>query len=63
MMVENDDDDVIRRDVDRLEVALRAAGKPFETVRYDRGGGHRLFWDSGYYWPELIRFLRRHLGR
>jgi dienelactone hydrolase len=44
--------------VDRLEAALAAAGKPHEVFRYDRGGGHDLFLTPGYYWPDLMRFLR-----
>ncbi len=46
-----------------LERALRAHGKEVHAIRYDRGGGHRLFWDAGYYWKDERSFLREHLGR
>ena len=62
VMVEADDSDEIRAGVDTLEAAMLAAGKPAEAIRYDRGGGHELFYRVGYYWDDLIGFLKRHLG-
>ena len=57
-MVERNDDNVIHRNVDALEKALRSAGKPHRVIRYDKGGGHELFFTADYYWSDLIRFLR-----
>jgi dienelactone hydrolase len=63
VMVEASDSGPILDDVRVIEAALRAAGNPAEVIRYDRGGGHRLFWGVDYYWPDLVAFLRRHLAR
>jgi len=63
IMVEASDDGVILGNVDTLEQALGAAGHPATVIRYRRGGGHRLFWTVGSYWPDLAAFLQRHLRR
>lgn len=48
----------ITETVDRLEEAFRAAGTPHKVIRYDRGGGHDLFFAPNYYWPDMMSFLR-----
>ena len=48
--------------VDMLERSLRGRGKEVRTVRYDRGGGHYLFADMGYYWDDVRAFLREKLA-
>lgn len=57
-MVERSDSPAITKNVDLRENALQAAGKPHKVMRYDGGEGHALFATAGYYWPDLIRFLR-----
>ena len=61
VMVEQNDSAPILRGVDILEKALGSRGKPLRLVRYDRGGGHELFYDVGYWWDDLKAFLREHL--
>ncbi len=63
LLVEEGDRSWIREDFEMLERALRAHGKEMRAIRYDRGGGHRLFWDAGYFWKDARSFLREHLGR
>ncbi len=48
----------IREAADRLEEALRASDVPYKFIRYDRGGGHDLFLAPGYYWSDMMSFLR-----
>ena len=62
VMVEQSDAPPILRGVDILEKALGSRGKPLRLVRYDRGGGHELFYDVGYWWDDLKAFLQEHLG-
>ena len=52
----------IRRGVDFLERALVSRGKALRMVRYDRGGGHELFYDVGYWWDDFQAFLQAHLA-
>lgn len=61
LLVEASDDRWILDDFDLLEKALRKQGKELRAVRYDRGGGHRLFYDVGYYWADVRAFLREKL--
>jgi acetyl esterase/lipase len=49
---------IIRRGVKKLENALREAGKEVRLIRYNRGGGHQLFWSVDYYWKDLADFLK-----
>lgn len=58
VMVELSDDDFIRDNVDGLERALQAAGKPYKVIRYDNGKGHLFFGTANSYWPDMIEFLR-----
>ena len=61
VMVEQSDGAPILRGVGILEQALASRGKPLRLVRYDRGGGHELFYDVGYWWDDLKAFLHEHL--
>lgn len=61
VMVEQGDAAPILRGVGILEKALGSRGKPLRLVRYDRGGGHELFYDVGYWWDDLKAFLHEHL--
>ncbi len=61
VMVEQSDGAPILRGVGILEQALGSRGKPLRLVRYDRGGGHELFYDVGHWWEDLKAFLREHL--
>ncbi len=63
LLVEEGDRSWIREDFEMLERALQAHGKEVRAIRYDRGGGHRLFWNADYYWKDVSSFLREHLGR
>jgi dienelactone hydrolase len=61
LMVEQSDSAPILRGVGILEQALGSPGKRLRLVRYDRGGGHELFYDVGYWWDDLKAFLHEHL--
>ncbi|MEQ8354740.1 MAG: dienelactone hydrolase family protein [Kiloniellaceae bacterium] len=59
VMVERSDKfSEVKDTVDRLEEALRATDAPYKVIRYDRGGGHDLFLAPGYYWSDMLSFLR-----
>lgn len=62
LLVEAGDDPEILEGVQALDRELRAHGKHARVVRYGGGGGHRLFWDVGYYWDDVRAFLREALG-
>lgn len=62
VMVEQSDDAPILRGVGILEQALGSRGKPLRLIRYNRGGGHELFYDVGYWWDDLKAFLHEHLA-
>jgi len=49
------------RGVAILEEALGIHAKPFRVIRYDRGGGHQLFCNVGYWWDDFQTFLNEHL--
>jgi dienelactone hydrolase len=62
LMIEAHDElRVIHRGVKGLEAALRGADKEVRLIRYDRGGGHQLFWTVDYYWKDLADFLKEKL--
>lgn len=63
VMVEESDAPPILRGVAAIEEATRVYGKPLRLVRHNRGGGHELFYDVGYWWDDLVVFLREHLGK
>ena len=62
ILVEAGDVRAIRHGVDTLERALGEGGRTVKVVRYDRGGGHELFYDLGYWWDDLRGFLRERLS-
>ncbi len=62
VMVEQSDGAPILHGVGILEKALSSRGKPLRLIRYDRGGGHELFYDVGYWWDDLKAFLHEHLA-
>lgn len=62
LLVEASDDVPILANFDMLERALKSHGKEFRSIRYDRGGGHRLFYKVDYYWDDVRNFLREKLG-
>jgi len=61
-LVEASDMPAITQGVEGIGRALAEAGRDVRVVRYDRGGGHELFYDLGYWWDDLRSFLRRRLG-
>lgn len=61
LLVEAGDDQPILRGVELLEQALKTRGKDARVIRYDRGGGHRLFYRVDYYWEDVRAFLREKL--
>ena len=63
VMVEESDMPQILKGVAAIEKEGRAQGKPLRVVRYNRGGGHELFYDISYWWEDLAAFLREHLGK
>lgn len=62
LLAEAGDENDILRNFHMLEQALKAHGKELRSVLYNRGGGHRLFYDVGYYWGDVRKFLREKLG-
>lgn len=62
VLIESGDAPPIRRGVDMIEQTMRGENKNIKVVRYDRGGGHALFYDLGYWWDDLRAFLREHLS-
>lgn len=62
VMIEKSDGAPIQRGVGLLEQALGSRGKALRLVRYDRGGGHELFYDVDYWWDDFKAFLHEHLG-
>lgn len=63
VMVEESDAPYILRGVTAIEDETRAHSKPLRLVRHNRGGGHELFYDVGYWWEDLAAFLREHLDK
>jgi len=41
---------------------MRGQNKNSKVIWYDRGGGHELFYDLGYWWEDLRTFLREQLA-
>ncbi|MGH7772008.1 MAG: dienelactone hydrolase family protein [Candidatus Binatia bacterium] len=62
LLVEASDDPRILENSSALERALLGPGGEVRSIRYNRGGGHRLFYDAGYYWNDVSAFLREKLG-
>lgn len=63
VMAEESDARPILRGVAAIEEATRTHGKPLRLIRYNRGGGHELFYDVGYWWDDLAGYLREHLSK
>ncbi len=61
LMVEASDSPEILKDYEMLEQALREQEKEYTAIRYDRGGGHKLFWDVNYWWDDARAFLEKML--
>ena len=62
LLVEASDEDIILEDFALLKDALQANRKEARIIRYNQGGGHRLFWGVDYYWKDVGAFLRETLG-
>ena len=62
LLVEAGDEPQILKGVAMLEKALQANKKEVRVIRYNRGGGHELFYKVDYYWPDVRDFLREKLG-
>ncbi|MBC8412932.1 MAG: dienelactone hydrolase family protein [Nitrospira sp.] len=58
LMVEASDGQWVLDDFQLLSSALDTYEKKSTAIKYDRGGGHRLFWEVGYYWDDLRSFLK-----
>jgi dienelactone hydrolase len=63
VMVEESDVPPILLGVASIEDAMRVHGKPLTLIRYNRGSGHQLFYDVGYWWEDLAAFLHEHLDK
>lgn len=63
LLVEAGDGTDILENFALLDQALRARKKEVRSIRYERGGGHLLFYDVNYYWDDVRTFLREKLGR
>jgi dienelactone hydrolase len=62
LLVEASDEGHILKGAANLEQALQKHGKKARVIRYDRGGGHKLFYTVDYYWPDVRAFLHENLG-
>ena len=62
LLVEAGDEPQILKGVAMLEKALQAHKKEVRIIRYNRGGGHELFYKVDYYWVDVRDFLREKLG-
>lgn len=61
VLVEANDSPHILNGIDNLTIALRSRNKDVKVIRYDRGGGHQLFYDVTYWWPDARTFLAEKL--
>jgi dienelactone hydrolase len=61
LLVEKSDSNHIIGGVNKLDEALKKHKKPAKVIRYDRGGGHELFFNVDYYWEDVRAFLRENL--
>ncbi|MFX0203177.1 MAG: dienelactone hydrolase family protein [Candidatus Hodarchaeota archaeon] len=61
LLVEANDEQHILEDFEMLSRSLENFGKESRIVKYNRGGGHRLFYTVGYYWDDVRRFLKDNL--
>jgi dienelactone hydrolase len=58
VMVERGDANHIQKGINDLEAAFKKHNKLATVIRYDRGGGHNLFFTVDYYWPDVAKFLK-----
>jgi len=56
-----EEDPRILANVEKLGQSLKDHGKDVRVIRYDRGGGHELFFTVSYYWDDVRNFLRARL--
>jgi dienelactone hydrolase len=61
LLVEASDGPGILENFEALSKALQELGKESRSIKYDRGGGHKLFYSVGYYWDDVRRFLKDNL--
>lgn len=62
LMVEaGEEDPRILANAEELGQSLKDHGKDVRVIRYDRGGGHELFFTVSYYWDDVRNFLRARL--
>lgn len=61
LLVEESDDQEILDDFEMLSRSLTELGKKRRIKKYNRGGGHRLFYTVGYYWDDVHSFLKESL--
>lgn len=62
LLVEKSDEPEFQNNFDTLDRVLRENKKELKSIRYDRGGGHRLFHSAGYYLQDVKGFLHEKLG-
>ncbi|TAK03152.1 hypothetical protein EPO44_07665 [bacterium] len=62
LLVEAGDEPQILKGVAVLGKAFQAHKKEVRIIRYNRGGGHELFYKVDYYWVDVRDFLREKLG-
>jgi hypothetical protein len=62
LLVEAEDQSEYQNNFDALDRTLREHRKEVKSIRYDRGGGHRLFHSTGYYLQDVKAFLHEKLG-
>ena len=62
LLVEKSDEPEFQNNFDTLDRVLRENKKEVKSIRYDRGGGHRLFHGAGYYLQDVKMFLHEKLG-
>jgi dienelactone hydrolase len=62
LLVEKSDEPEFQNNFDTLDRVLRENKKEGKSIRYDRGGGHRLFHSAGYYLQDVKGFLHEKLG-
>jgi dienelactone hydrolase len=62
LLVEASDGAEIQNNFDTLDRVLREHRKELKSIRYDRGGGHNLFHNAGYYLQDVKAFLHEKLA-
>jgi dienelactone hydrolase len=62
LLVEKSDEPEFQNNFDTIDRVLRENNKEVKSIRYDRGGGHRLFHSAGYYLQDVKAFLHDKLS-